>query len=88
MIVLDPGHGDVFDKWLDPGALGIDEKPPHEKDLVLALSKKIGKKLEKRGHTVFYTRTKDIPEKQKRWIWRTDFSKSKKAVMTQMVVRV
>lgn len=51
-IVLDPGHGGK-----DPGAVG---NGLQEKNVVLDLALKIGKKLEARGVKVFYTRTTDV----------------------------
>ena len=71
-IVLDPGHGDIFDKWLDPGALGTGGS--HEKDYVLNLAFNIGAELEKLGHKVIYTRKCDVTEKRPRWQWRADIS--------------
>jgi RHS repeat-associated protein len=73
-IVIDPGHGDVFNKWPDPGTLGINDNPPHEKDIALELSKIIGNELKMLGHDVYYTRETDISEKRKRLKWRTDIS--------------
>lgn len=52
IIVLDPGHGGK-----DPGAVG---NGLQEKNVVLDLALKIGKKLEARGAKVFYTRTTDV----------------------------
>lgn len=52
LIVIDPGHGGK-----DPGAIGIDKK--QEKTAVLAVGKKLGKLLIKRGYKVDYTRDKD-----------------------------
>jgi len=71
-VMIDPGHGDVFEKFLDGGTEGINKKAPHEKDFALDLSLEIGKGLEALGHTIKYTRTDDINEKQVRWKWRTD----------------
>jgi N-acetylmuramoyl-L-alanine amidase len=52
-IVIDPGHGGK-----DPGAVG--PKGLREKDIVLAVSKKLGKILrEKHGVNVVYTRKRD-----------------------------
>ncbi len=48
-IVIDPGHGGK-----DPGALG--KKLPHEKDIVLNISKKLRDVLIARGYTVLMTR--------------------------------
>jgi RHS repeat-associated protein len=71
-VLLDPGHGDIFDKWVDPGALGSGGK--HEKDYVLELAFKIGAELEKLGHKVIYTRNCDTKDKRTRWQWRADIS--------------
>ena len=79
IIVIDPGHGDIYDIWLDPGATGIDGKKPHEKDLALNLAKKIGSELEKLGHTIFYTREGDINRRQERFAWRANISNNKNA---------
>lgn len=51
-IVIDPGHGGK-----DPGALG---KNSQEKDIVLAVAKKLKKILEKDGFEVKLTRDKDV----------------------------
>lgn len=51
-IVIDPGHGGK-----DPGALG---KNSQEKDIVLAVAKKLKKVLEKDGFEVKLTREKDV----------------------------
>ena len=48
-IVIDPGHG-----GRDPGALG--KSTPHEKDIVLSISKKLREVLIARGYTVLMTR--------------------------------
>lgn len=52
-IVLDPGHGGK-----DVGAVG--SRTLYEKNLVLSLTLKIGKNLQKKGYRVFFTRTKDV----------------------------
>ena len=53
-IMIDPGHG-----GRDPGAVGVDGLK--EKTVVLAISKRLGKKLESRlPVTVLYTREKDV----------------------------
>jgi N-acetylmuramoyl-L-alanine amidase len=51
-VVIDPGHG-----GRDPGALGL--YGVREKDVTLKLAKALGKKLEKQGFDVLYTRTSD-----------------------------
>ncbi len=53
VIVIDPGHGGK-----DPGA--ISEKGTKEKDIVLAIAKKVAKKLRKKGFKVILTRDKDV----------------------------
>ncbi len=52
-IVLDPGHGGK-----DPGAVGI--KGLREKDVVLALAKRIKPRLEALGYEVLMTRDRDV----------------------------
>ncbi len=53
-IMIDPGHG-----GRDPGAIGTGDL--QEKTVVLAISKKLGKKLESRLPVkVFYTRERDV----------------------------
>jgi N-acetylmuramoyl-L-alanine amidase len=54
-VVIDPGHGGK-----DPGALGKSSKV-HEKDIVLAVSKKLGEKIKAAypGVKVIYTRSDD-----------------------------
>ncbi len=51
-IMIDPGHGGK-----DPGAVVGNFK---EKDIVLRMSKVLGRKLEQEGFDVLYTRTKDV----------------------------
>ncbi|MGQ9556919.1 MAG: N-acetylmuramoyl-L-alanine amidase family protein [Desulfurispora sp.] len=51
VIILDPGHG-----GFDPGAVSGDIR---EKDLNLALSRKIADRLKKEGATVYLTRDRD-----------------------------
>ncbi len=68
-IVIDPGHGGK-----DPGAIG-----PHgekEKDLTLAISKRLAARLKKEGFDVFLTRETDVfvPLEE-----RTAFANKKKA---------
>ncbi|MCD6569688.1 MAG: N-acetylmuramoyl-L-alanine amidase, partial [Deltaproteobacteria bacterium] len=68
-IVIDPGHGGK-----DPGAIG-----PHgerEKDIALAVSKRLANRLKKEGFDVFLTRETDvfIPLEE-----RTAFANKKKA---------
>ena len=79
-IVLDPGHGDIYNKWLDPGALGINGLPPHEKDLMLTIAKILKAKLERKGHTVYLTREYDLDDKKReRFEWRRDVAEEKEA---------
>lgn len=52
VIVIDPGHGGK-----DAGAVNGKYR---EKEVVLALSLKLGEELKKRGYKVFYTRSKDL----------------------------
>ena len=51
-IMIDPGHGGK-----DPGAVA---NKIREKDINLKMAKILGKKLEKQGFRVFYTRSKDV----------------------------
>ncbi|MDZ7289945.1 MAG: N-acetylmuramoyl-L-alanine amidase [candidate division KSB1 bacterium] len=53
-IALDPGHGGIF-----PGAIGVNPFELREKDVMLALSLKVGKLLKQCGHQVIYTRHDD-----------------------------
>lgn len=53
-IALDPGHGGIF-----PGAIGINPFELREKDVMLALCLKVGKRLKKSGHQVIFTRHED-----------------------------
>ncbi|MSN96486.1 N-acetylmuramoyl-L-alanine amidase [Campylobacter sp. FMV-PI01] len=50
-VVIDPGHGGK-----DPGAMANGLK---EKDIVLKISKKLGKILQERGYKVYFTRNSD-----------------------------
>ena len=67
-IMIDPGHGGK-----DPGAVAGNFK---EKDIVLRMSRLLGRKLEQEGFDVLYTRTEDvfIPLEE-----RTAMANSKKA---------
>lgn len=51
-IVIDPGHG-----GFDPGKVGVNQTL--EKDINLAISKKLNDKLSASGYTVYMTRTTD-----------------------------
>lgn len=51
-VIIDPGHGSS-----DPGKVGINGAL--EKDINLSISKKVKKKLEKKGYEVIMTREKD-----------------------------
>ncbi len=53
VIVIDAGHG-----GLDSGTTGVDGT--QEKDVVLAVAKKLSKQLTRRGYTIFLTRDTDI----------------------------
>jgi len=53
-IALDPAHGGIF-----PGAIGVNPFELQEKDVVLALSLKVGKLLKQNGHQIIYTRHDD-----------------------------
>ena len=70
LIVIDAGHGAH-----DTGAIGAGKR---EKDLVLQISKRVERKLKKRGHPVHMTRKKDrflkLPQ-------RTKIADKKKAVV-------
>ena len=52
LVVIDPGHG-----GLDVGAT---RNGVYEKDIVLAMSKQLGRILQQMGYSVMYTRTEDI----------------------------
>lgn len=54
VIVLDPGHGGK-----DPGAIGVYGKT-YEKNITLAMGKELKSMLEKKGYTVYLTRSTDI----------------------------
>lgn len=54
IIVLDPGHGGK-----DPGAIGVYGKT-YEKNITLAMGKELKNMLEKKGYTVYLTRSTDI----------------------------
>lgn len=51
-IVIDPGHG-----GFDPGKVGVNQSL--EKDINLAISKKLNDRLAASGYTVYMTRTRD-----------------------------
>ncbi|MFN3966513.1 MAG: N-acetylmuramoyl-L-alanine amidase [Endomicrobiia bacterium] len=53
VVVIDPGHGGE-----DPGAIG--PNGTKEKDINLAISKKLASLLEEKGYTVYLTRDSDI----------------------------
>ncbi len=69
VVVIDPGHGGK-----DPGAIGPDGLK--EKDVVLAIAKKLKKELESRGFVVYLTREKDVFIPLER---RSEFANRKKA---------
>lgn len=54
IIVLDPGHGGK-----DPGAIGAYGKT-YEKNITLAMGKELKSILEKKGYTVYLTRSTDV----------------------------
>ncbi len=54
VIVLDPGHGGK-----DPGAIGVYGKT-YEKNITLAMGKELKSILEKKGYTVYLTRSTDV----------------------------
>ena len=86
IIVIDPGHGDIFKKYLDPGAVGYaaDGKTilAKEKDLALAVSNDLKAALLKLELVteVYLTRTGDLKDKVRpRLKWRTDIAHAKGA---------
>lgn len=54
IVVLDPGHGGK-----DPGAVGVYGKT-YEKNITLAMGKELKSILEKKGYTVYLTRSTDV----------------------------
>jgi len=76
-IVLDPGHGDKYNRWnsIDPGAIANGYE---EKDLALMFAKRLRYYLKLMGNTVYMTRTADKQERVTKLKWRVDYSKSKK----------
>lgn len=89
-IVVDPGHGDTPDKYLDPGAVWTDpgSKRPQllEKDIALRVSLSIQQALQRAEYgcyvrDVLLTRTGDLvhSEELPKLKWRTDFAIAKKA---------
>jgi len=85
IVVIDPGHGDIFDKYLDPGAVAKNAKGEiiaKEKDLALAVSEHILANLTARPEieSAFLTRAGDLDDKTRTQLaWRTDFAKEKGA---------
>ena len=57
VVVVDPGHGRLPNGKLDTGAVGIGNV--YEKDLTLAISKKLRDALQRQGATVYLTRDDD-----------------------------
>ena len=53
VVVIDPGHG-----GFDPGKVGVNQSL--EKDINLAISKKLSDILASNGYTVYMTRTEDV----------------------------
>ena len=86
IIVIDPGHGDIFNKYLDSGALGYaaDGKTIllMEKDLALAVANELKTKLLalELVDEVYLTRDRDLDDKVRpRLRWRTDIAHDKGA---------
>ena len=52
LVVIDPGHGGAD--------VGATRNGVYEKDIVLAISKQLGRILQQMGYSVMYTRTEDI----------------------------
>ena len=52
LVVIDPGHGGPD--------VGATRNGVYEKDIVLAISKQLGRMLQQMGYSVMYTRTEDI----------------------------
>lgn len=81
IVIIDPGHGDIFNKWLDPGSIypaGVAKPEAMEKDLALGVSKALKTALlteptlVKEAHL---TREGDGTEKVTRFQWRIDEAK-------------
>ena len=53
VVIIDPGHG-----GFDPGKVGVNQSL--EKDINLAISKKLSDMLASNGYTVYMTRTEDV----------------------------
>ncbi len=87
VIVIDPGHGDIFGKWLDGGTVYPDPPPKgggwQEKDLALGVSKALKTALEKDASlvkAVYLTRDRDLDDmKRVRFKWRIAVAKEKEA---------
>ncbi len=85
IVVIDPGHGDIFDKYLDGGAtfpnpLKDPKQGFKEKDLALAISKAMKPALLKEKSLVkevHLTRERDLDDKlRKRFRWRIEIAKN------------
>jgi N-acetylmuramoyl-L-alanine amidase len=87
VIVIDPGHGDIYSKWLDGGATYPNPLPKtggwQEKDLALGVSKALKTALEKDAtlvKAVYLTREGDLDDmKRVRFKWRIAVAKEKDA---------
>lgn len=87
VVVIDPGHGDIFRKWLDPGSVHPNPLPKTggwlEKDLALKVSKAMKLHLEENKALVkaaYLTRESDLDDKKRvRYKWRIDVAKEKDA---------
>lgn len=87
VVVIDPGHGDIFNRWLDPGVIYPTPFPKSggfmEKDLALGVSKALKAALEKDPSLVkaaYLTREKDLDDKKRtRYKWRIAVAKDKDA---------
>jgi len=87
VIVIDPGHGDIYSKWLDGGSTWPDPLPKtggwQEKDLALGVSKALKTALAKDAtlvKAVYLTREGDLDDmKRVRFKWRIAIAKEKDA---------
>ena len=81
VIIIDPGHGDIFNKYLDPGAIAKANGVIYmEKDLALDIGLLLEKFLiQHENFKVFLTRKKDLDDRKRpRIIWRTNIFKKHK----------
>jgi len=87
VVVIDPGHGDIFKKYLDGGTTYPNPLPKTggwlEKDIALKVSKALKPELEKDASlvkAVYLTREGDLDDKvRKRFKWRIAVAKEKDA---------